>query len=208
MKAVKNVGYRKLPRIPGQIYKTPEPRWLRVVIFATLLAFGIFLYWDGKENFIWLLPLLCILAIIDIFFSSKTIFANLTETTVTAKLENGEGVKNDDLRNYVLFIKEGQRGPGTSLSKNYKYAVSLVHKGKMHLSDTGQLVMQEYPHSKSHLTITLIDNMLCPINLKEWVASFQAQVQKPLPIVFQSPKIQSDYETGVFRSLEKRAIAR
>ncbi len=195
--------YRALPEIPGRVYKICEPRWLRIAIFSFFLALAIYVHLTEEGSAIWLILLLLILAVINIFFSSKTIFADLTETTVTAKLENGQGVEKDDLENYVLFIKEGARGPGTALSANYKYGVSLVHRGKIQTDYAGQSVIQIYPKNKDHLIITLIDDILCPVNLREWIKHFQSLIKAPLPLLFESPKIQSDYETGKFRSMEK-----
>lgn len=204
---LKKKFYRPLPTIPGRLHNRHEPKKVRALIFA--LVMGYFLYMQFTEGgaVLWLL-LVSTLAFVDLFLSSKTIFADVTETTVTTKLENGQQATNDSLDKYAIYIKEGIRTPMAATSNSYKYGVSLAHKNKVHIDEKGTSYIQLHPKDNNEPIITIIDNILCPINLKEWVESFQEQIQKPLPIIFASEKIQSDYETGVFKSLEKEKVKR
>ena len=189
----------ELPKIPGQIYRTSEPRWVRVILFSFMF---LFLLWSHSlgEIPLWLLIVFFIVALTNILLSAQTKYTNVTETTVSAELENGDRIHEDPLENYVLYIKEGLRTGGSSLSKNYKYGVSLLPKDKLAGYHEVENLIFIPPDSIDQTDITLANRILCPRTLKEWVHSFQEQVEEPIQIVFQSSKIKDDYDTGVFRN--------
>jgi hypothetical protein len=41
---------------------------------------------------------------------------------------------------------------------------------------------------------------MCPVNLKDWVESFQKQIHKPLPVIYSSKGIRQDYEMGIYQA--------
>ena len=193
---------KPLPEIPGLVYKGNDPKILRASLFALIIGLlFVIQYMDTEEVLVtWSVLIICVIGFIASFFSSAVICTEVTGTTVSAKLMNGREIRSDSLNSYILYIGEGMRAPGNSLSKNYKYGVSLVPKEVMSLDQHGQIHIQHYPRNKNRRRIPLVTDALCPINLREWVESFQKQVQDPLPICFSSVQIASDYETGIFRS--------
>jgi hypothetical protein len=79
---------------------------------------------------------------------------------------------------------------------NYTYEVSLLHKDNAKIDGT-----KSYPANKKGgvPVITLARRITRPDNLREYVESFQSQIEPKLDVTFGSEQIALDYEHKTYR---------
>lgn len=213
-----------LPKIPGRLFcpKSLDKRYGRILILSLLTPFIILILFPymisdlhsrlGLGFIFFILIFLSMGLDIDREkrfrrWSKRVVFADVTETTVSAEFGDGRCAKNDDLENYILIIEKvnstyrwGYKDGFIPDSSDYSYSVALRKDKDCFYGYMGD---EEGRFGESQPDIFVGSMFGCPKHLKEWVESFQSQIYKPLPIVFPSPEIESDYNTGIYRSAEK-----
>lgn len=214
---IKDRFYKTPPQIPGRIYKNKMPKHLRLLILIPF--FLLFSYWavqispiedrffeDINPTKITVAAIVFLVCIITTFRSSALTHVDVTEKYVSAKFENGIEIKKDSLENYAIFISKPP-----SKTDSYRYKVSLAKIDTLSNTSTHFAIpIKTYKVGRFLLntnqpitTITLIDDISTPVNLKEWIKGFQEQINEPLPLAFESDDLKSDYETGVYKSSKK-----
>ena len=183
--------YKELPVIPGQIWRLRrlERFSFQLIILTGIFAISLFAF----PSFSIVVALLIPLSFLESFILKRNVLTEVDGQTVSARFEFREDVTGDDLSQYIICLAEHRRTRG--YTSNYRYHISL------------QLIDQETEEyigvNKKSASIILMTDILCPLNLKEWVESFQQQITTPLPVMFSSEVIKNDYQTGVYRSLEQ-----
>lgn len=197
-----------LPKIPGRVYNTAYRDKFTLFGFSVFLIVPILMYPEiiriehvtnhgkmlfftrdeiyvntlkfSKSGVLYFFLISCF--VYELFIKKRVLSVDVSETSVSAKFANNKTeINNDPLEFYTLQVDQ------IFLSRAYKYGASLVRVSK-----------------KKQMPLVLVDTIECPIKLKQWVESFQSQIAKPLPIIFSSPEIESDYNTGVYMSLKKK----
>jgi hypothetical protein len=197
--------YKTVPSIPDQVYKTAPLKthimWVAFIGLGLILAH---LIWGGGLA-LYLIALFVVTSPIYLYKIRKSVNnVYINETTVSAGFNNGFEIVNTPLGDYFLFVKKGAKSDATT--KNYKYDVCLAHKGHLHGNENGEVLSRLSSSDKEKPILPLVQYIMCPKNLKEWIEGLQSQLKQPLKVAFETDDLRSDYETGTFMSQQQKCL--
>lgn len=177
-----------MPVIPGRIYSNQimQPIWLSF----ECLVFAVFAFIAVNEFFpnamldvkLAVAGAIALLNYLRRKYSSDILYVDVTHEYVTATTINNIKISHAPLKNYCILIDHSpkrQRG-----ARTYRFRISLLSV--------------DINNSKIKKPLTLVESILQPSHVKNWVESFNSKIKEPLDIIFASEQIKNDYMAGKF----------